>query len=232
MVKFFDIKTIVIYIFIMILFLSIPLAGNQAISTLAQDREVTKTIVIDAGHGGVDGGAVSCTGVYESHINLEIAKKLEDLMHLLGIHTVMIRSTDRSVYTEGETIAAKKVSDIKERLRIVNTTPNALLLSLHQNNFHDSRYCGAQVFYNKNPASKELAERIQTSFRENLNSSNKRQVKKASGVYLMDHINCTGVLVECGFLSHPEEEAMLRNNAYQNKLSCILATEVSKYLNT
>ena len=232
MVKFFDIKTTTIYILIIILFLSIPLAGNQAISTLAQDRIVPKTIVIDAGHGGVDGGAVSCTGVYESHINLEIAKKLEDLMHLLGIHTIMIRSTDRSVYTEGETIAAKKVSDIKERLRIINTTPNALLLSLHQNNFHDSRYCGAQVFYNQKPASKELAERIQISFRENLNPSNKRQVKKASGVYLMDHINCTGVLIECGFLSHPEEEAMIRNNAYQNKLCCILATEVCKYLNT
>ena len=232
MVKFFDIKTTVIYILIIIIFLSIPLAGNQAICTLAQGRGVPKTIVIDAGHGGVDGGAVSCTGVYESHINLEIAKKLEDLMHLLGIHTIMIRSTDRSVYTEGKTIAAKKVSDIKERLRIINTTPNALLLSLHQNNFHDSRYCGAQVFYNQNPGSKELAERIQTSFRESLNPSNKRQVKKASGIYLMDHINCTGVLVECGFLSHPEEEAMLRNNAYQNKLCCILATEVCKYLNT
>lgn len=230
--NFFDIKTTFIYILIIILFLSIPIAGNQAIAVLAQDRDVLTTVVIDAGHGGVDGGAVSCTGVSESQINLEIARKLEDLMHLLGIRTIMIRSTDRSVYTEGETIAEKKVSDIKERLRIINTTPNAILLSIHQNNFHDSRYYGTQVFYNQQAESKELAERLQTSFRENLNPSNKRQTKKTSGVYLMEHINCTGVLVECGFLSHPAEEALLRDSLYQNKLCCILTTEVCKYLNT
>ena len=153
-------------------------------------------------------------------------------MHLLGIHTVMIRDTDRSVYTSGTTIAAKKVSDIKERLRIVNATPNALFLSIHQNNFQNPKYSGAQVFYNRQSGSQVLAESMQTAFRENLCPDNKRQIKKASGVYLMDHINCTGVLIECGFLSNHREESLLRSEEYQQKICCIIATTVSQYLNT
>jgi len=232
MAKFFDRRTVLLYLLIFTIFISLPLFGNKAVSTLAENADIQSIVVVDAGHGGVDGGAVSRTGVFESQINLEIAKKLEDLFHLMGIHTVMIRETDRSVYTEGETIAAKKVSDIKERIRIVNTTPNAILISIHQNNFHDPRYSGTQVFYNDVIGSKELAENLQTTFRENLNPSNKRQIKKTSGVYLMDHINCTGVLIECGFLSNEKEEAMLRDQNYQNKLCCVIATTVSKYLNT
>lgn len=229
---FFDRNTIWIYIFIILLFLIVPILGNRAIFVLSEGRHPYHKVIIDAGHGGVDGGAVSCTGVYESQINLEIARKLNDLMHLLGIRTVMIRDTDRSVYTEGETIAAKKVSDIRERIRIVNTTPNAILLSIHQNNFHDARYSGAQVFHNSHASSEDLAKELQEAFRQNLDPSNKRQVKKTSGVYLMEHIQCTGILVECGFLSNHREEAMLRDSDYQNKISCIIAATVSQYLNT
>jgi len=225
-------KTVILYLSIFALFLFIPLLGNHAISVFSENETKRNYVIIDAGHGGVDGGAVSCTGVYESHINLEIALRLEDLMHLLGIHTVMIRDTDRSVYTDGETIAAKKISDIKERMRIVNTTPNAFFVSIHQNNFHDGRYSGTQVFYNSQESSREVAERLQAAFRTSLNSNNKRQVKKASGVYLMEHINCTGVLIECGFLSNHKEEAMLRDSIYQAKLCCVIATTISQYLNT
>lgn len=230
--KFFDFKTLAIYGLIFLSFLLIPLYGNRYIPTFADDQKVAHSVIIDAGHGGVDGGAVSCTGVYESAINLEISLKINDLMHLLGVQTIMIRDTDRSVYTSGDTIAAKKISDIKERVRVVNTAPNALLVSIHQNNFHDSRYSGAQVFYNACAESKELASIIQTAFRENLNSNNKRQIKRSSGVYLMEHINCPGILIECGFLSNSAEEAMLRNEVYQKRLSCIIAATVCQYLNT
>lgn len=230
--KFFDFKTLAIYGLILLSFLLIPLYSNRYIPTFADDQKVAHSVIIDAGHGGVDGGAVSCTGVYESAINLEISLKINDLMHLLGIQTIMIRDTDRSVYTSGDTIAAKKISDIKERVRVVNTAPNALLVSIHQNNFHDSRYSGAQVFYNACAESKELASIIQTAFRENLNSNNKRQIKRSSGVYLMEHINCPGILIECGFLSNSAEEAMLRNEVYQKRLSCIIAATVCQYLNT
>lgn len=230
--KFFDMKMILVYLLIITAFLIVPLIGNRAVTAFSEDAATRKYVIIDAGHGGVDGGAVSCTGVYESQINLEIALKLEDLMHLLGIHTVMIRDTDRSVYTEGNTIAAKKVSDIRERVRIVNTTPNALFLSIHQNNFQDARYSGTQVFYNDQSDSKLLAEKLQTAFRESLNPANRRQVKKSSGVYLMEHINCTGVLIECGFLSNHQEEAMLRSPDYQKKICTVICTAISQYLNT
>lgn len=229
--NFSNAKILVVYVMIFSLFLLIPIGYNRAVSTFSEDP-VYHHVVIDAGHGGVDGGAVSCTGIYESAINLEIALKLNDLMHLLGIRTVMIRDTDRSIYTDGQTIAAKKVSDIKERVRIVNTTPNALFVSIHQNNFHDSQYSGTQVFYNANSVSKELAEILQASFRTNLNSNNKRQAKKSSGVYLMEHINCEGLLIECGFLSNPSEEAKLRDNTYQKKICCVIAATIGQYLNT
>lgn len=230
--KSFDRTFIWIYLLIVSLFLVFPLLGNYAVTAFSENSAARSTVIIDAGHGGVDGGAVSCTGVYESNINLEIALSLDDLMHLLGIRTIMIRDTDRSVYTEGNTIAAKKVSDIKERLRIVNSTPNALFVSIHQNNFSDARYSGTQVFYNAQTGSKTLAEKLQTAFREKLNPANKRQVKKSSGVYLMEHINCTGVLVECGFLSNHAEEAKLRDSTYQKQMCCVIAATVGQYLNT
>ena len=223
---------IIIYLSLFTLSLLLPIGGSRSIATLSDEAVIHPCVIIDAGHGGVDGGAVSCTGIYESQINLQIACRLEDIFRLMGIQTVMIRETDKSVYTEGETIAAKKVSDIKERVRIANTTPKATYLSIHQNYFSDPKYHGAQVFYNAQDGSRELAEQLQTAIRTHLDPGNKRQIKKTSGVYLMEHINCTGVLVECGFLSNPTEEASLRDEAYQKKLSCVIAAAISQYLNT
>ena len=229
---FFDRKMIYLYILILLLFLIVPLLGNHAVTVIANTSEHNHTSVIDAGHGGIDGGAVSCTGVYESHINLEIAEKLEDLMHLLGLRTVMIRNTDSSIHTQGNTIAAKKVSDIKERIRIVESTSNAILISIRQNNFSDQRYSGAQVFYNSYPISRDLAEKLQSGFRLNLNPNNRRQIKKSSGVYLMEHIGCPGILVECGFLSNPAEEEKLRDQTYQKRICSVISTTISQFLNT
>lgn len=230
--SFFDSKTIVLYALFITLALIAPLFGNRIVTTFSENQQEHHYVVLDAGHGGVDGGAVSCTGISESAINLEIALKMNDLMHLLGIRTVMIRDTDRSVYTNGQTIAAKKVSDIKERVRIVNSTPNALFVSIHQNNFHNSKYSGAQVFYNSQKNSKELAESVQAALRKELCPKNNRLIKRSSGVYLMEHINCAGILIECGFLSNPAEEAKLRSDVYQKNLCCVIATTIHLYLNT
>lgn len=230
--KFFDYKIIIIYSLIFAMFIFVSLNWNHTVATLSNNISQPQIVVIDAGHGGIDGGAVSCTGVYESTLNLEVACRLNDLMHLLGISTVMIRDTDRSVYTNGDTIAAKKISDIKERVRIVNSTPNALLISIHQNNFQQNQYWGTQVFYNQQEESKEIAEQLQAAFRANLNPDNRRQIKRTSGIYLMEHINCRGVLIECGFLSNPAEEAHLRNSTYQKQFICVIGSTVSQYLNT
>ena len=223
---------ICIYVVTLAAFIIVSLLGNRAVTVFSENLAQPKCVIIDAGHGGIDSGAVSCTGVYESNINLQIALKLRDLMHLLGIKTIMIRDTDCSIDTEGNTIAAKKISDIKERIRIINTTPNAILISIHQNHFQDQRYSGAQAFYNSIEQSKVLAEKIQSDLRSNLDPGNKRKVKKISGVYLMERINAPGVLIECGFLSNPSEEAKLRDNQYQNKICSVISTTLSQYLNT
>ena len=186
------------------------------------------TIVIDAGHGGEDGGAVSVTGLRESQLNLEISLRLNDLLHFLGMNTKMIRTEDISVYTQGESIAQKKVSDIHERVRLVEETPNALLLSIHQNHFSQSKYRGAQVFYAQD--SRELAEAIQSMIVNHLDTNNHRECKPASDIYLLEHIHCPAALVECGFLSNPAEELLLRDETYQKKLAAAVACGVIQYL--
>jgi len=210
----------------------IAMAGSRAVTVMTVNAPVEgrKTVIIDAGHGGIDGGAVSCTGVYESKLNLDIALKLDDLMHLLGINTVMIRQTDCSVYTKGETIAQKKISDLKERVRIVNSTPDAVLISIHQNHFTDSRYSGAQVFYAQTDGSKKLAESLQSAFIQTVNPTSNRRIKKSDGIYLMQHVQCPAALIECGFISNTNEEYKLRTKAYQQKICSVVACTVSNYL--
>lgn len=225
-----DRKWIVVYGLTAAMILSIILGGKRAAQTFSEERRAQWCIVLDAGHGGEDGGATSCTGVLESGINLEITLRLRDLLHLLGRETRMIRTSDISVYTKGGSIAQKKMSDLKERVRIVNSTPNAMLLSIHQNNFSDSRYSGAQVFYADTQGSESLAKVLQCALISSLNKGSNRKCKKSDGVYLMEHISCPGILVECGFLSNPAEEARLRNRDYQQKLCCVIASTVSSFL--
>ena len=209
------------------------MAGSRAVTAISEGLPLDNRhcIIIDPGHGGEDGGAISCTGRPESEYNLEISLRLRDLMHLLGYETKMIRTTDVSVYTNGSSIAQKKVSDLKERVRIINETGNSLLLSIHQNQFTDNRYSGAQVFYCATEGSQELAKQLQEAFVTSINPGSHRKSKKSDGVYLMEHIRCTGVLIECGFLSNPEEEARLGTPEYQIKLCCVIAATVAEYLN-
>ena len=220
------------YILIVSLFLTATYWGSRATSVIAQKipMERKHTVIIDAGHGGEDGGATSCTGKLEKEYNLEIAMRLNDLMHLMGLHTKMVRTTDISVYTQGQTIAAKKVSDLKNRVNAVNETENGLLVSIHQNTFSDGKYSGAQVFYAAEGESQVLAEQLQSTFCQTLNPGSNRRCKRADGVYLMEHIEKTGILVECGFLSNVQEEAKLRSSEYQKKLSCVIAATVCNFL--
>ena len=220
------------YILIVSLFLTATYWGSRATSVIAQKipMERKHTVIIDAGHGGEDGGATSCTGKLEKEYNLEIAMRLNDLMHLMGLHTKMVRTTDISVYTQGQTIAAKKVSDLKNRVNAVNETESGLLVSIHQNTFSDGKYSGAQVFYAAEGESQVLAEQLQSTFCQTLNPGSNRRCKRADGVYLMEHIEKTGILVECGFLSNVQEEAKLRSSEYQKKLSCVIAATVCNFL--
>jgi len=221
-----------VYVLVLCGLFILGIGGSNAVTVLSENAPIEhrKCIVIDAGHGGEDGGAISCSGIYESNINLEIALRLNDLLNLLGIDTTMIRKTDCSVYTQGDSIASKKVSDLKERVRIVNNTSNAILISIHQNHFSDKRYSGGQVFYADTAGSKALAAQVQEQFIAALNPGSNRQIKRADSIYLMEKIQCTGVLIECGFLSNPPEEARLRNENYQKQLCCAIAASISTYL--
>lgn len=204
--------------------------AGSALVRVSTELPTVPTVVIDAGHGGEDGGAVSVTGVHESVLNLEIALRLNDFLHLFGQQTVMIRTSDQSVATEGDTIAQKKVSDIRNRVRQTGQTPNALLVSIHQNQFQESKYRGAQVFYADSEGSQALAEHLQTQLAAQLDPKNHRACKPARDIYLMEHVHCTAVLVECGFLSNPAEEALLRDAIYQKKLATVIAAAIFSHL--
>lgn len=222
-----------LYLLVIGLFLLAISVGSRAVTAINEAQPILRrqTIIIDAGHGGEDGGATSYTGVLESELNLQIALRLNELCHLLGFETKMIRCTDVSVYTQGKTLAAKKASDLKNRVQMVNESENALLISIHQNTFSDSRYAGAQVFYADTPGSRDLAETLQRQFSV-ADTTNHRRAKQADGVYLMQHIQKTGILIECGFLSNPAEEAKLRSSEYQKKLCAVIVTAICTYTTT
>ena len=227
-------KLIWLYVVILGCFLGVVTLLNRAVTVYSESYPIQDPtcVIIDAGHGGEDGGATSCNGISESKTNLEIALKLEDLMHLLGVQTHMIRRTDCSVATSGNTISARKMSDLKERVRIINETNRSLLLSIHQNTYPDSIYHGAQVFYSKKSESEALAKKLQSAFVSTVNIGSNRKIKPANGIYLMDHINCTGVLIECGFISNPEEASLLNCREYQLKLCAVIAASVSQFVNS
>lgn len=191
---------------------------------LAADQTPCR-IVIDPGHGGEDGGATGVAGTRESDLNLAVSLRLRALLRLFGHEPVMVRTTDTAVYSAGAgTISEKKVSDIHNRVRLVNDTPGALLVSIHQNFFTQGKYSGAQVFYADDAYSRELAQQMQAQLRASLDPGNRREAKGAAGtVYLMNHIQTPGILVECGFLSNAAEEARLNTPAYQTRLAMTMA---------
>lgn len=204
----------------------VSLVGREkAVSAVATARDEGRVLILDAGHGGEDGGASSASGSKESDINLNIVRKTEALMAFLGIRTELTRTEDRSMHSEGAvTIREKKVSDLKNRVAFVNGTPDAMLISIHQNHFTDSRYSGAQVFFHEGDISRQWGEGTQEALRQVLVPGNTRDAKPMpDGIYLFEHISCPALLVECGFLSNGEEASLLLTDAYQRKISMGLA---------
>lgn len=183
------------------------------------------TVVIDPGHGGEDGGAVAPDGTEEADLNLEIARRLNVILQFMGEETLLLRDSDISLHDpSASTIREKKVSDIHNRVDTVNAQESAVLISIHQNFFSSSKYHGAQVFYGGNPLGQPWAELTQKNLRSRLDPDNKRQVKPIDrGVYLMNHISCPALLVECGFLSNPEERWLLKDPGYQTALAAVIA---------
>lgn len=192
------------------------------------------TILIDAGHGGVDGGTVAKDGTVEKGINLEIALKLEAVFRMMGFDTVMTRREDISIHDESaKTIRAQKISDLHNRLKLINETPDCLFISIHQNSYPYPNNTGTQVFYSpNNPESEALAASIQQSVIHLIQPKNTRKIKKSgTEIYLLYQAKTPAVMVECGFMSNTQETEKLRNEAYQSELALSIFYGVLNYLN-
>lgn len=200
------------------------------VSSQAADEFV---IIIDAGHGGEDGGTQSADGVLEKDINLQISLKLNSLLRVMGYNTVMTRQQDKLIYDESCTkMRQKKVSDINNRLEIAKSYPDSLFISIHQNYFTESKYSGAQVFYSpNNEESAVLAQSIQQSVCSLLQKENSRKIKKSgSEIFLLDNIKSPAVMVECGFMSNADEALKLTDEEYQKKMALAIASGINNYL--
>jgi len=190
------------------------------------------TIVIDPGHGGEDGGAVSVDGIKESQINLDISIRLNDLLRFTGFQTLMTRSQDISISDDGlNTIRERKASDLHNRVDLINQTENALLLSIHQNSLPTSPVThGAQAFWNHQAEAETMAAVMQDSLNSAINTGNEKHPRKISdSIYLMNHISVPGILIECGFLSNAAETSMLQNSSYQVKLAAAITSGYLRY---
>lgn len=192
-----------------------------------------KTVIVDAGHGGDDGGAIGIDGTVEKDINLDIALKLEIILKFYGFNVIMTRTQDVMTCDDGlDSLRKRKISDIHNRFELMRKNPDAIFISVHQNKFEDSSQHGTQVFYSGNDErSKELAEAIQTSVTLTLQRKNDRVVKKSgSGIYLLYHAKIPAVLVECGFISNSDEVKKLKDESYRMKLAILIADGLLKYL--
>nr|WP_325259502.1 N-acetylmuramoyl-L-alanine amidase [uncultured Oscillibacter sp.] len=204
---------------------------GSAVPAFSARDEVPVTVVIDPGHGGEDGGAVSPGGVAESQINLEVSLRVSDLLRFAGQRTRLTRSEDITICDEGlDTMRQRKISDLKNRVQLTEETENAVLLSIHQNSLPSSPVTfGAQVFWNRQEGAEALAQSIQTALNGSVNTGNEKHPRQIpDSIYLMKNITAPGVLVECGFLSNAPETARLQDPAHQLRLAAAIA---AGYLN-
>ena len=217
---------------ILVLFLlpEYPAVSNDetAQSVFAENERV---LIIDAGHGGEDGGAVAADGTVESVINLAIAQKLEALAGLFGIETLMTRTSEDIDYPDSaDTVGKMKRADQNARVQLINSVPDGVLISIHQNFYPDPRPSGAQVLYAATDGSKELGEITHEAIVSALCPDNRRVASPVDeDIFLMRSAKCPAILVECGFISNETELSMLLSDTYQTKLAAVLLTSYMQY---
>ena len=194
-------------------------------------EENNKVIVIDPGHGGIDGGAKSENGVIEKDINLSISLKTKAALESKVYKVIMTRSEDVGLYTEGKKVREKKIEDLGNRVKIKKENKCDAFISIHQNMFPQKNCKGAQVWSANNEPSQKLGKIIQQKFKEEVDQNNKREAKVAKKEYkiLNDGYEGASVIVECGFLSNPEECELLGKEDYQNKIANTLANAIDEY---
>lgn len=209
------------------------LYNNNNIANVFVDDIDSPTVIVDAGHGGEDGGTCSADGVLEKDINLSVSLYLYELLKCSGYNVIMTRTDDEQIGDNTlSTIRQRKISDVRKRLEMTKTYPDSLFVSIHQNYYSSSRYSGAQVFYSsKSPDSRLLADSIQNSIVGLLQNGNDRKIKEiGTNVYLLYNCENPAVMVECGFLSNSEEAKLLTTDDYQKKVAFSVACGIIKFL--
>lgn len=229
-------------IIIPILICSIVLSSTIVLKkrkTASVDTRVSNDlpiIIIDAGHGGFDGGATAKDGTVEKDINLKISVYISEYLNLLGFDTILTREKDESLEDDSdEPIKKRKTSDIHNRLKLMQQTDKALFVSIHQNHYSVEKYSGLQVFFSPDfsEESSLLAQNIQETVTEILQPDNNRQIKKCgTSVYLIYNAVKPAVLVECGFLSNVNEANLLKTDEYQRKIAFCISLGIFNYVNS
>lgn len=209
--------------------------GNAAFTAAFAPGEegASPVVVVDAGHGGEDGGAVAADGTVESGLNLAIARRVRDLLTFAGVPTTVTREGDAAIYDPGSaTLREKKVSDLHNRVALVNELPGAVLLSIHQNSLPSSPVThGAQTFWNRQEGAEALARTLQAGLNPAVNTHRAKEPKPIpDSIYLMNHVDAPAVLVECGFLSNREEAARLQQENYQKTLAAVIAAGYLRWM--
>ncbi len=200
----------------------------RVLPSSATGQKGTKVIVIDPGHGGEDPGKVGINDVLEKEINLAISEKLKELLEKEGYAVILTRKDDNGLYESSDT--NKKVTDMKARCRIIEEAGADIVVSIHQNSFHQESVCGAQVFYYKySEQGRKLATVVQEAIREGLDPENTRQAKENSSYYMLVHTPCPTVIVECGFLSNREEAERLAQEYYQAKVASAVCKGIQTF---
>lgn len=229
-------KTLILIVLsVLIISLSVALAidREENLSLSAFSSEDGKHIVlIDAGHGGIDGGAVGIGGIVEKELNLDVAKKLEEILVKNNYFPVMTRISDVSLYDASDTsIKNKKRADLKNRLRLMKSSGAEIFVSIHMNNYSEGKYRGGQVFYGKNNEnSRLLGESIQNRIKKELPASQNREAKKSErGIYLLKNAEIPAVIVECGFLSNKDDVELLKTAQYRQKVANTIYNGICDY---
>lgn len=219
------------FVWVLILLLSMSFISKSA--TVAYSLPIrSAVVVIDAGHGGWDPGASGVRGITEEEINLKIALKLRRLVEQGGGTAIMIREDDSGLYTEGGNgRETRKSEDLRNRHALINSCGADIMVSIHLNSFPQSQYYGAQIFYQENDEkSRKLAESIQDEVIKVLDRGNNRKVKATNSLYILKNNNMPGALIECGFLSNHEEERLLSDDHYQEKVAWSIFVGIVRYL--
>ena len=212
-------------------FLAVVIAFTVVAAARLFQTPTTDSAFAPARFSGEDGGAVSVSGAVESQINLAIALRLDAIFGLYGVPTVLLRDSDVSLHdADAQTLHEKKVSDLQNRVAAIQALEDPVVISIHQNTYTSSQYHGAQVFYANGDLSLPLAQITQETLKQALDPDNNRQPAAISdSVYLMNHITCKAILVECGFLSNYEEDLLLQSPGYQTKIAAALAGAYLSY---